>query len=139
MKQVKSVILGYCFLSLLLSCNAQPGNNNHPDSETSDKVNVYYFHFTRRCVTCITVEEQSKLAVEQLYPVQIKNGQVSFTSLNMDEESSKSTAERLHVSGQALLIVKGDKILDLTSQGFLYARSNPDKLKESIKEAVDKL
>jgi len=57
----------------------------------------------------------------------------------MDEESSKSTAERLHVSGQALLIVKGDKILDLTSQGFLYARSNPDKLKESIKEAVDKL
>ena len=37
------------------------------------------------------------------------------------------------------LFVKGDQKVDLTTDGFMNARSNPDKLKEKIKETVDSL
>jgi len=45
----------------------------------------------------------------------------------------------LGVSGQCLLFVKGDEKIDLTSDGFMYARSNPEKLEEKIKETITNL
>jgi hypothetical protein len=105
----------------------------------TDKVEVFYFHFTRRCVTCQAVEEESKKAVESLYPDQVKKGTVTFKAINLDDESGKPVAERCKVSGQSLLIISGEARIDLTSEGFMYARSNPDKLKEEIKKAIDPL
>ena len=91
----------------------------------SQKVEVYYFHFTRRCVTCKAVETEAKSAVEALYPDQVKKGLVSFIEVNLDNENSKSAVEKAKAEGQGLIIVKGDKRVDLTTQGFMYAVSNP--------------
>jgi hypothetical protein len=85
------------------------------------------------------VEEESKKAVESLYPDQVKKGTVTFKAINLDDESGKPVAERCKVSGQSLLIISGEARIDLTSEGFMYARSNPDKLKEEIKKAIDPL
>jgi hypothetical protein len=104
-----------------------------------DKVEVFYFHFTRRCVTCQAVEDESKKAIEALYPEEVKKGTVSFKGVNLDEESSKPVAERCKVTGQSLLIVSGEARIDLTSEGFMYAKSNPDKLKEELKKTIDPL
>ena len=60
----------------------------------SPQVEVYYFHFTRRCITCQAVETESKKAVETLYPEQIKKGLITFKSINLDEESSASLAKK---------------------------------------------
>jgi hypothetical protein len=103
------------------------------------KVEVFYFHFTRRCVTCQAVEDESRKAVESLYPDQVKKGTVTFEAINLDDESSKTVAERCKVSGQSLLIISGEARIDLTSEGFMNARSNPEKLKEELKKAIDPL
>jgi len=101
------------------------------------KVEVYYFHFTRRCETCKAVEAESKKAIEALYPAQVKSGQVSFTSINLDDKSSKATAAKCKAEGQSLLIISGNKRIDITDKGFMYALSNPDKLKAAIKTEVE--
>jgi hypothetical protein len=106
---------------------------------SGDKVEVFYFHFTRRCVTCRAVEDEAKKAVETLYPEQFEKGKVSFTGVNLDEDSSKPVAERCKVTGQTLLVVSGETMIDLTAEGFMYARTNPDKLKEELKKAIDPL
>jgi len=140
MKQLKLIILSFYLASLFLSCNAQSGDNIKSSSENgNEKIDVYYFHFTRRCITCRAVEEQSKLAIEQLYPDKIIDGLVAFTSVNLDLNSSQEIAKKFNVSGQSLLVVKGEKSVDLTYQGFIYARSNPSKLKAEIKNAIDNL
>ena len=41
------------------------------------KVEVYYFHFTRRCVTCQAVETESQKAIAALYPAQYKSGKIT--------------------------------------------------------------
>lgn len=104
-----------------------------------DKVEVFYFHLTRRCVTCQAVENESRNAIESLYPEQVKKGTVSFTSVNIELEGSKAVAERCKVTGQTLLVLSGDVRVDLTDKGFMYATTSPDKLKAEIKNAIDPL
>jgi len=121
----RSIILSLTLLMVLFtfSANAQDSNK---------KVEVYYFHLTARCVTCQTVESEAKADIQNLY-----GGKVSFQSINLDDASSKEIAEKLKVPGQALLVVKGKQIVNITNEGFMYARKDPAKFKAVIKEKVD--
>jgi hypothetical protein len=103
------------------------------------KIEVYYFHFTRRCMTCNNVEKVSKEAVELQYAEKVKSGEITFQSINLDEKEGEAIGAKLKVEGQTLLIVSGDKQVNLTDKGFLYANSSPDKLKAEIKKAIDNL
>ena len=133
------------FISLLLfvpviACTSQPSNKQAKASDNnSDKIEAYYFHFTARCTTCRTIEARAKENLETLYPNQFKQGLMTFQSLNLEEAPNKAIAEKLGVSGQTLLIVKGDKKINLTNEGFMYAVVKPEKFKEIINEKVDGL
>ena len=109
------------------------------DSGNSDKIEAYYFHFTARCTTCRTIEASAKENLETLYPNQFKQGLITFQSVNLEEAPNKPLAEKLGVSGQTLLIVKGDMKINLTNDGFMYAVVKPEKFKEIINEKVDGL
>lgn len=130
------------FIALLLfaqviGCNSQPSAKQSVSSDSnSDKIEAYYFHFTARCTTCRTIEARAKENLESLYPNQFKQGLITFQSLNLDEAPSKLIAEKLGVSGQTLLIIKGDQKINLTNEGFLYAVAKPEKFKEIINEKV---
>lgn len=122
------------------SCNAQ--NNSKKKVATTmkgEKVEAYYFHFTARCVTCKVVEAETKKNIETLYPEQVKSGKVSFRAVNLDDATSKELAEKNGVYGQALLIVSGSQKINITNEGFMYAKNNPDKFRQIIKEKIDKL
>jgi hypothetical protein len=69
-------------------------------------------------------------------PDKVKKGEYAFKGLNLDDASTKTIAGKLGVGGQTLLVVCGNKKVDLTSKGFLYA-NNPDKIKGEIKKAVE--
>lgn len=131
----KVIFLNFVMMLLMsgLLCNAQT-SKKATQSSASGKVEAYYFHFTARCITCKTVEAEAKTDIESLY-----GEKVSFQAINLDDAASKAIAEKLQVSGQTLLIVKGDTKIILTNEGFMYARNNPEKFKSIIKEKVDGL
>lgn len=139
MKNLLSFSVVFFMLLGAISCSAQTKKDQSANNASSEKVEVYYFHYTRRCHTCESVETESKKAVETQYPEQVKKGTISFQSLNLDDENSKKIAEKLKVGGQTLLVVKGSKQVDLTDKGFMYATSSPEKLYAEIKKAVDGL
>ena len=103
-------------------------------SQTSSKIEAYYFHNKTRCTTCKTVEAEAKADLKELY-----GDKVTFQALNLEEKSTEPIAQKLKVSGQTLLVVKGDKQVNLTNEGFLYAVNDPGKFKKIIKEKVDPL
>jgi len=39
---------------------------------STKKIEVYYFHFTRRCMTCTNVEKASNEAVDHQYAEKVK-------------------------------------------------------------------
>jgi hypothetical protein len=106
---------------------------------SGDKVEVLYFHLTRRCVTCQAVENVSGEAVKELYPAEVGKGTVVLRTLNIEDKSSEADAARVKATGQCLLVISGDTRIDLTSEGFMNARNSPEKLKEVIKKTVDPL
>jgi hypothetical protein len=103
------------------------------------RVEVYYFHFTHRCITCQTVESETLKSIQQLYPVQLKKGLITFKSVNLDEKGSEIPAKKCKAEGQALLVMSKNKRIDLTEQGFMYATSQPNKLKTELDKAITPL
>jgi len=139
---MKHLILWSFALLLLLGnlpCNAQSAKKEETKAVVKGKVEVVYFHFTRRCMTCNAVEAEAKKALEALYAPQVKAGKITFKSINLDEPSSKTAAEKWAAEGQGLLIMGGGKRMDLTSQGFMYAVNNPERLKAELKKVIDPL
>ncbi len=124
---------------LLLPLFAIAGNGNEIRQAENNKIEAYYFHFSARCVTCRTVEAEAKNDILTLYPQMVKDGEISFLSVNLEDKEGKALGEKLKISGQTLLIVKGNRKINLTNEGFLYAIPNPLKLKSIIKEKVDQL
>ena len=136
MKTIQSLLLLALFIPMV--CLAQTIKKEAKATQT-DKVEAYYFHFSSRCVTCKAVEAEAKKNLETLYPEMVKQGKMSFQAVNMDEAPGKAIAEKMQVSGQTLLLVKGTQKINITNEGFLYARTNPEKFKSIIKEKVDGL
>ncbi len=132
MKTIKLFVAALLFVGFQTSCSAQPEKENENIAVSkAGKVEVYYFHFTHRCATCKAVESVSKEAVAKLY-----GDKVSFAGYNLDEEAGKAKGKELEVSGQTLLIVAGDTKINITNEGFMNARSNPEKLEAIIKEKI---
>lgn len=139
---MKNVLIWSFALILMLgsiSCNAQSAKKEETKAVAKGKVEVVYFHFTRRCMTCNAVEAEAKKAVEAMYSSQVKSGKITFKSINLDDATSKTAAEKCGAEGQSLLIMGSDKRIDLTSQGFMYAVNSPEKLKAELKKAIDPL
>ena len=140
MKSINYILSCAVLMSIIFTINAQEASQiNDKQNITEDKVEVYYFHNTRRCATCQAVEDVTKSALQEYYSELLESGVMTFKSLNIEEEANKSIAKELNVSGQSLLIIKEGKQEDLTNDAFMNARSNPDKLKEKIKEVIDSI
>jgi hypothetical protein len=135
MKSIKLILLVVAAIVINISCSSQTSRDDKAISiSKADKIDVYYFHYTRRCATCNAVESVSKQAVSELY-----GDKVTFADYNLDEEAGEIKGKELEVSGQTLLIVADDTKINITNEGFMHARSNPDKLKAIIKEKIDPL
>ena len=127
MKTIKLVLIAILLFVGFSNSGAQTPPKPAP-------VEVYYFHSTNRCATCEAVEAVTKEALKQYY-----SDQIILKSINSDEDKTNPLIKKHKISGQTLLVLKGDKAVNLTNFAFMNARTNPDKLKEKIKETIDKM
>lgn len=97
-------------------------------------VEVYYFHGTHRCTTCNTVEKVAVEALKQYY-----GDQITLQSINREEEKNSALVKKFQIAGQTLLVVKGDKKIDITTTAFMNAERSPQRLKTKLKETIDKM
>ncbi|GEM_PF-1165727 len=102
--------------------------NNKIDNS---KVSVVYFHATRRCATCEAVEEVTKETLAEHYK------EVPFHSINREEE--KELAKKYKVEWQTLMVMKGDKMVNITNEAFMNARTKPEKLKALLQSTIDSM
>ncbi len=137
MKKVISLSIFTILLATFASLNSFAVEKKTKTVVTkTTKIEVYYFHYSRRCITCNAVESVTKETIAEMYPAQSKNGQITFKSINLDEKNSKTIAEKCKAEGQALLVMGNGKRIDLTDKAFMYARTSPEKLKAEVKNAI---
>jgi hypothetical protein len=118
-------ILTILFLSLVLSgCNTnkslsgvgQPNNivkqetpqsTNLPMSSketVADKVQVFLFHSTERCPTCIAIGKLAGETVNDRFQDELKSGRIEFREVNIDLPENKELARKFQASGSALFL-----------------------------------
>ena len=122
------------FFSLLVSFDLTAQTTANTQKDKKAKVNVYYFHFNTRCETCRAVENESKTNISMMF-----GKDVSFAAYNLDKPEGEAKGKELGVNSQSLLVVKGNKKIDLTNEGFLYALTDPEKFKKVIEEKIKPL
>jgi len=145
MKKIISTLSFILFMGVVAISTQSCNNATTEDSSTNEKetlvenpeigeVKAYYFHATRRCATCQAVEEVSKEAIKEYY-----GDKVTFESINRDEDKDNPLMTKYKVNGQTLLIVNGDKKVNLTNDAFLNARTNPKKLKVKLISTINEM
>lgn len=137
MKTIKTLII----IAILLGVNFQGYSQQENKAKATEKalIEVYYSHFNKRCATCNAVENETKAVLKEKYGKQMKEGLITFTSLNLDEKAEKKAATKLKISGQTLLIVGKGQQINLTSEGFMNARNNPEKFHDVLISNINKL
>ena len=139
MKNLKSSLLIIFVALSFFACKNQTSETQKTAEFISGDVQIFYFHNTKRCATCNAIEDETRMALEMFYPEKMKAGEIDFTSLNLEEDEGKKMAESLRISGQTLLLVKGETQVNLTNEGFMNARTNPIKFHEILRTQIDKL
>jgi len=146
MKNIFKTLILFILIVTLMSCNNSSKTSETDKKEVTTvsnaKIQVVYFHATKRCATCNAVEDNAKVLLEEKYKTQIADGTMSFQSLNLEEDANKALVEKYLVSYSTLMIINNydtePTSTDLTDMAFQYARNEPDKYKELLKTEIDK-
>ena len=85
-----------------------PGKYNR-----ADKVIAYYFHGNYRCVSCTKIEKYSRDAIFKYFDKEIKEGFLTFKTVNTDLSENKHYLQdyQLYTKSLVLISVKNNKPL----------------------------
>lgn len=69
-----------------------------------DKIEVFLFHATQRCSTCIAIGRLSEKTVLEKFPEELESGRIVFREINIDLPENKELVNKFQASGSALYI-----------------------------------
>ena len=131
---------------MLLSCNEEIENKEIKLTDTVNKIEVIDFHSTHRCMTCNAIEANTKYTLETYFANELKDGIITFQSVNVDEEKNYNITEKYEATGTSLflnIVINGSEtILDITDFAFSKARDSEafsKSLKIKIEEQLKKI
>jgi PBP1b-binding outer membrane lipoprotein LpoB len=89
----------------------QPSNAQEPKEEKNqekkaEKIKLYYFHNTNRCVSCKTLEKYARETIEEFFQPELRDGKVEFKAINVDKKENKEIARKYQATGSSLFINK---------------------------------
>lgn len=97
-------------IALLMACagfGLSCGSSFAADTAApADYVQAYYFHATRRCPTCMKLEQYSSGSIESNFKDQLKNGTLRFAAVNFDEPENRHFLQDYNLMYRALVLVR---------------------------------
>jgi hypothetical protein len=99
--------------SLVYAGSADTSEATGSESATGKKVTdtevvLYYFHGTRRCNTCQTIESYAQEAVEGKFKDALQAGTLNWTVLNTDESDNAHFVKDFALVSSSLVLVEVD-------------------------------
>lgn len=112
----KIIIFGLLLFSFFLTgCNNQNNlqedsaeksqkQENQQENSQIDKIEVIDFHSSRRCFSCQTIEKFAKETLEEFFQPELRDGKITFESINVEETQNKEIVQKFQARGSSLFI-----------------------------------
>ena len=102
-------------------------------------VEIYNFHQTRRCATCLAIEK-SLLNVMEGFKKELETGTLKLHVLNVEDKANRSYVNKFKAYGLALFLVVNNNgkedIINITADGVRHARRNPEQFEETLRARI---
>ena len=109
--------------------------------KVKDFVEVLYFHGKQRCVTCRSIEQNTKELLEAKFTQQMKAGKVVYRVIDISKKENARIAEKYEVTWSSLFLVQHkngkEKAENLTEFAFGHSRTQPEVFKKGLAEKVN--
>ncbi|MCE5276481.1 MAG: nitrophenyl compound nitroreductase subunit ArsF family protein [Planctomycetaceae bacterium] len=106
MKQ-STLIVGLGILGLILNGCAQSDILSSAPAagaaSPADRVDVYYMHRTLRCISCLTIERNTRQALQDTFAAEMRDGRVTFHVA--DYWINTELAQRYNVDTVSVIVV----------------------------------
>jgi len=76
------------------------------DPASNPRVVAYYFHMTKRCKTCRTIETLARDAIETGFAEAILQGRLAFESVNVEDPGNEHFVREYEVAGSSLVLAE---------------------------------
>lgn len=139
------IVVAISFLSGCIQGNSTNISNSNLSIDNSqpkaDKVQVYLFHSTQRCVTCIAIGRLSEETVAEYFQSDLRDGKIEFKEINVDLPENKELAKKFQASGSSLFINAIKDNQDNISEDVNVWRltSNEPQFKNYLKNKLNNL
>ncbi len=97
-----------------LSAQQTPSDVAAPSSAgLTRQVVATYFHNTVRCVTCRTIEQRAREAIESAFAAELASGRLVWQVLNMEKKEYEHYATDYNLTSPSLVLalVEGDRVV----------------------------
>ena len=106
---VFAIVLVYTSVSPNKKTQSSVQGNNSKTAEAqeakpAEKIQVFLFHATQRCITCVNIGKYAEETLEQKFPEELKSGKIEFREINIDLPENKELATKFRATGSALFI-----------------------------------
>ena len=139
MKQIN--ILSVLTISIFLfSFTGNAQGKSIENSVNKNTIEVIDFYTTNRCVTCKSIESNTKYTLDTYFADEVKSGKITFSVVNIDEKENEKLAEKFEASGTSLFlnVIKNgkEKQIDLTEFAFMNGKKQ-DTFSKELKTRID--
>lgn len=78
--------------------------------EPADVLQVFYFHNTSRCSTCLRVGKYVQETLEENFSDEISSGKIDYRVINVDLSENRALAQKFQAVGSSLYLnaIRGD-------------------------------
>jgi hypothetical protein len=84
--------------------------------DDGDKTVVYYFHATKRCKTCRTIESYAEDAIRSGFPDEVASGKIEWRTVNLDYPENEHFIDDYELATRTVVLVDRENGVDVRWQ-----------------------
>lgn len=130
------------FATACASNSTEKSTTDSVGSNKKDQLEIYAFHGTRQCTTCKNMKAFTKSTLNKYFKQELNEGLISFSIIDVDDETNYELAEKFEATGTALMVNNRkngkDHIKDWSDFAFEYANGDQKTFELKLKTMIGK-
>ena len=111
------------------------------ESDNIEKIEVYHFHGTNQCYSCITVGDYAEETLNTFFADELESGKIVFGHINVDLPKNQELVKKYETTGSSLWIgtyTSDEKFRKEQNTNVWYKIGNKQEYLDYLKEVIEK-